>query len=115
MAKQKKTRRHAPATCWLHLAGYTATELAEHLGISQERVSTMLQGKSPLHPRFRKGLVELTDEKAAQKVIDAIPESIRDLATSPRFRKVLMDLTDEATTQKIIDAIPAPTTYGGRR
>ena len=73
--KQKQKRGHSPATCWLHLAGFQSTALAAHLGISLASVSHVLNGyrNDQPSPQFRKGLVELTDEATAQKIIDAIP------------------------------------------
>ena len=77
MAEQTRDYVHSRATAQLHLTGITTKGLAEHIGIPRSTVSHTLRGTQKPSPRFRKGLVELTDEATAQKIIDAIPEWIR--------------------------------------
>ena len=77
--EQKKQRGLSPAVCWLNLAGVRNVTLAAHLGISSASVSHVLNGYRDDQPsaKFRKGLVELTDEATAQKILDAVPPYIK--------------------------------------
>ena len=74
----KQKGNHSQASCYLHHgAGVQSKTVAEHIGVSDANVAQILNGHRRVNPRFRQGLVELTDEATAQKIIDAIPAPVK--------------------------------------
>ena len=74
-----ETPKALPSSAKRPSASSKSTALAAHLGISLASVSHVLNGyrNDQPSPQFRKGLVELTDEATAAKIIDAIPAPVK--------------------------------------
>ena len=99
---------HSPANRELYRAGTTSRELAAHIGMSENHISDVFTGRRFVTPRIREGLVELTSEAAARRVIAAIPDraaAVREALVELRTRRQLGGVI-AGLPQWVLAAIP---------